>query len=106
MIPVSLLSALIGLFSKATDRLLPPDKKESRAQQVALNEAELAKAPPSFLLLWRPLLGTVLTLLFVWEVVGRMVLIPIFFPELVETLPPPVLKEIISLLLGMLGLGF
>ena len=45
-----------------------------------------------------------LTLLFGWEVLGRMVLIPLLAPQWLPALPPSTLDQIMRLLLGMLGL--
>lgn len=40
-------------------------------------------------------------LMFLWEVVGRMILIPILAPELLLRLPPPMLDQVMELLLTM-----
>lgn len=71
--------------------------------QSRINEAEVSGAPPSRLRLWRSFLGWALTLAFLWEVMVRPVILT-YWPD--TPLPPSVLKEITSLLLGMLGLGF
>ena len=47
-----------------------------------------------------------LTLLFGWEVAGRLIIVPLLFPGWCEHLPPSALNQIMTLLLGMLGLGF
>lgn len=96
------MSWLTDLIGKGVDKIWP-DKSKAREQQAALNAEELKGAPTSKLRLWRSFLGWVLALLFVWEVVFRTV-ISTYWPEV--KLPPSVLKEITSLLLGMLGLGF
>ena len=90
-----------SLFGK-----LIPDRSKANEAQSRINEAEVAGAPQSSLRLWRSFLGWILSLLFVWEVVGRLIVIPLCFPELVSSLPPSVLNHILSLLMGMLGLGF
>lgn len=90
------------LIGKGLDKVFP-DKAEARKQQSDINQEELKGAPSSRLRLWRSFLGWVLSLLFVWEVVIRMVIVT-YWPD--TKLPPSVLKEITSLLLGMLGLGF
>ena len=90
------------LIGKGLDKVFP-DKAEARKQQSDINKAEVEGAPPSRMRLWRSFLGWVLSLLFVWEVVVRTVILT-YWPE--TKLPPSVLKEITSLLLGMLGLGF
>ena len=102
---MSLLSTL-PILGKTIEKIaekISPDKSASRAEQSALNRAELEGAPASRLRLWRSFLGWVLSLLFVWEVVVRTVILT-YWPGV--KLPPSVLKEITSLLLGMLGLGF
>ena len=99
---LSSIPVLGGVLEKGMDKLWP-DKAESRKQQAELNRAELEGAPASRMRLWRSFLGWVLSLLFVWEVVVRTV-ISTYWPGV--KLPPSVLKEITSLLLGMLGLGF
>lgn len=96
------LEAILGIGGKALDKVFP-DRAASREQQAKINEAEVSGAPQSRLRLWRSFLGWALTLLFVWEVVGRTILTT-YWPEI--KLPPSVLKEISTLLLGMLGLGF
>lgn len=88
-----------------TDKILPDRRKQQEAQ-ARINAAEVENAPPSHLRLWRSFLGWVLALLFVWEVVGRLIVIPLFFAPLGATLPPSALEQIMALLLGMLGLGF
>lgn len=40
-------------------------------------------------------------LMFLWEVVGRMILIPIFAPELLLRLPAPMLDQVMELLMTM-----
>lgn len=40
-------------------------------------------------------------LMFLWEVVGRMILIPIFAPELLLRLPPSMLDQVMELLMTM-----
>lgn len=96
-----LLGALFGLGGKALDKVFP-DRAASRAAQSRLNEAEISGAPASRLRLWRSFLGWVLSLAFVWELL-RPVIVH-YSPD--ANLPPSMLKEISTLLLGMLGLGF
>ena len=96
------LSFLGDIFGKAVDKLAP-DKGRILEAQARITEQEAAGAPVSALRLWRAFLGWVLTLLFVWEVVGRPIAVS-FWPHL--SLPPPMLDEVSRLLLGMLGLGF
>ena len=97
-----LLKGIFGLGGKALDMVLP-DRAQARAEQARINEAEIAGAPQSGLRLWRSFLGWALTLSFVWEAVARPV-IATYWPQC--PLPPSLIKEITSLLLGMLGLGF
>jgi hypothetical protein len=99
---MSTLKALASVASRAVDRLFP-DKTEARRQQVELNRAELAGAPPSRLRLWRSFLMWVLSLCFAWEVVARPILLT-YWPDL--RLPPSMLDEVETLLLGAMGLGF
>lgn len=90
------------IFGKVLDKV-SPDRAATREAQSRINEAEVTGAPASRLRLWRSFLGWVLTLLFVWEVAGRTVIMT-YWPDI--KLPPSVLKEISTVLLGMLGLGF
>lgn len=98
-------SILANLGASLIGKLFP-DRSKNNEAQARINEAEVSKAPPTRLLLWRSFLGWVLSLLFAWEVAGRLVIIPLFFPELGKALPPSVLNHILTLLMGMLGLGF
>ena len=102
---MSLLTALSsrgGAAGKVLDRLCP-DRAESRRQQAELSREELAGAPSSRLRLWRPFLGWVLALCFVWEAVVRPALLT-YWPG--ARLPPSTLEAVQVLLAGMLGLGF
>lgn len=100
-----LIKSLFGLGGKALDKVFP-DRAASREAQSRINEAEVSGAPASRLRLWRSFLGWILTLLFAWEVVGRLIIIPMFFADWGKSLPPSALDQIMALLLGMLGLGF
>lgn len=100
-----LLKSLLGLGGKALETVFP-DRAAGREAQSRINEIETGGAPASRLRLWRSFLGWILTLLFAWEVVGRLILIPLFFPDWAKSLPPSALDQIMALLLGMLGLGF
>jgi hypothetical protein len=91
-----------GILDKIAGRFLP-DKGESRQAQAKINEQEVSGAPASRLRLWRSFLGWALAIAFCWEVIGRPV-ITTYWPHI--TLPSSVLKEISTVLLGMLGLGF
>ena len=99
---MSWLSSITGLLGKGLDKIWP-DKEKCREQQAALNQAELAGAPPSRLRLWRSFLGWILALLFVWEAVARPGIVT-YWPDV--TLPPSVLGEVVKLLLFMLGGAF
>lgn len=95
--------ALLGkLFGSVADRIAPEKSKVVEGQNRA-NEAEIAGAPSSRLRLWRGFLGWVLALVFAWEVVGRGIMTT-YWPQV--KLPPSSLQEIMTLLLGMLGLGW
>ena len=96
------LEAILGIGGKALDKVFP-DRAASREQQSRVNEAEISGAPASRMRLWRSFLGWVLSLVFCWEIVGRSIILT-YWP--VANLPPSMLKEIMTLLLGMLGLGF
>lgn len=96
------LRSLLGIGEKAMEKIFP-DRAATREAQSRINEAEVAGAPPSRLRLWRSFLGWALSLAFVWEIIARPVIVA-YWPEV--RLPASVLKEISSLLLGMLGLGF
>lgn len=91
-----------NIFGKVLDKV-SPDRAATREAQSRINEAEVSGAPASRLRLWRSALGWVLGLLFCWEVVGRPIVVT-YWPD--TTLPPSMLKEISTVLLGMLGLGF
>lgn len=102
MVLGGILGSLLGkLFDKAF-----PDRSKNIEAQTRINEAELSGAPTSILRLWRSFLGWVLAITFTWEVVGRLMVIPVFFPDVVNKLPKSQLEQIITLLLGMLGLGW
>lgn len=73
----------------------------TREQQVGINRAEVDGAPVSRLRLWRSFFGWVLSLAFLWELVRNIIVH--YWPA--SDLPPSMLKEIITLLFGMLGLG-
>lgn len=90
------------LIGKGMDKIWP-DKSEARRQQSEINQEELKGAPSSRLRLWRSFLGWVLALLFVWEAVGRPIIVT-YWPDV--TLPPSVLGEVVRLLLFMLGGAF
>lgn len=98
---LGLLKSLLGLGGTVLERVLP-DRKEVAQAQARINEQEIAGAPVSRLRLWRSFLGWVLALGFLWELM-RPVLLH-YRPEL--NLPPSAAREITTLLLGMLGLGF
>lgn len=83
-----------------------PDRSAVNQAQSRINEAEVAGAPPSRLRLWRSFLGWVLALLFTWEVLGRLIIVPVFFPQWGKSLPPSSLDQVMSLLMYMLGVGF
>ena len=102
---MSLLTSLpvLGKLAEKVLEKVAPDRAASRAEQVALDRAELEGAPPSRLRLWRCFLGWALSLCFVWEAVCRPFLLT-YWPAL--TLPPSTLEAVQALLLGMLGLGF
>ena len=96
---------LVGELTRASERVLSGRASQNEAQG-RINSAEVEGAPPSRLRLWRSFLGWTLSLLFAWEVVGRLIVIPLLLPGLERRLPPSALDQILTVLLGMLGLGF
>lgn len=96
---------LAGELARASERVLTGRASQNEAQG-RINGIEIEGAPQSRLRLWRSFLGWVLTLLFAWEVVGRLIVIPLLLPGLEKRLPPSALDQILAVLLGMLGLGF
>lgn len=96
-----LLDKIFGLGEKIIDRHCP-DTNASREQQTGINRSEIEGAPTSHLRLWRSFLGWCLSIGFVWEMIRPVILH--YWPT--ANLPPSMAKEITTLLLGMLGLGF
>lgn len=92
----------IPILGGILDKIIPDRAKANEAQS-RINEAEVSGAPASILRLWRGFLGWVLALVFAWEVVGRGI-VATYWADI--TLPPSVLKEITTVLMGMLGLGW
>ena len=90
-----------GLLSRIFDRVLPDTSKVNEAQ-ARINESEAAGGPASILRLWRSFIGWVLGLCLAWEIVVRPIIVT-YWPQ--TLLPPSALKEIIPLMLGMLGLS-
>lgn len=99
---MSLLQSIFGIGEKIMDKI-SPDRAASRQQQAEINTAEISGAPQSALRLWRSFLGWALSLAFVWEACVRPI-VAHYIPD--ADLPPSMIKEISTLLLGMLGLGF
>lgn len=103
------LKTVFGWGAKAVDAVTGRDDKareeqgKSQERQARINEAEISGAPQSGLRLWRSFLGWALAVAFLWEVMARPV-IATYWPG--ALLPPSFMKEVTSLLLGMLGLGF
>ena len=93
------------LPARVLHSLLKNTGRGSTAQQ-RLNEQEISGAPPSRLRLWHSFLGWTLSLLFVWEVAGRLIIIPLLFPTWGQHLPPSALEQVTALLLALLGLAF
>ena len=96
---MSIFSSITDLIGKGIDKIWP-DKEKCREQQTTLNQEELKGAPASRLRLWRSFLGWTLSLLFVWEAVGRPSILT-YWPD--ATLPPSTLDVVSKLLLLMLG---
>jgi hypothetical protein len=94
-------SAISDFLGKILDRFVPDRSKVNEAQS-RINEAEAAGGGQSVLRHWRGFLGWVLSIVFVWEAVGRTV-ISTYWPDV--ALPPSMMKEIMALLIGMLGLS-
>lgn len=93
----------LGTIAKGLLDKIIPNRAEANASQSRINEAEVSGGPQSRLRLWRGFLGWVLALVFAWEVVGRGIVLT-YWPAI--KLPPSVLQDIMTLLLGMLGLGW
>lgn len=98
-------SFLAQLGSSLLKKVLP-DRSKTNEAQAKINEAEISGAPNSPLRLWRSFLGWILSLLLLWEIPGRLIIIPLLCPEMVKELPPSCLDQILTLLMGMLGLGW
>ena len=96
---------LAGELARASERVLTGRASQNEAQG-RINGIEIEGAPQSRLRLWRSFLGWVLALLFAGEVVGRLIVIPLLLPGLETRLPPAALDQVLTVLLGMLGLGF
>jgi len=93
---------LVGaLVRRIVNRLLPDTAKINEAQ-ARINEAEVSGGPASLLRLWRGFVGWTLGLCLFWEILCRPV-IATYWPQ--ATLPPSMLTEVLTLLLGMLGLS-
>lgn len=99
---MGILSSILGIGEKVMEKI-SPDRAASRQQQTELNTAEIQGAPVSRLRLWRSFLGWALSLAFLWEACVRPV-VAHYWPD--ANLPPSTIKEISTILLGMLGLGF
>lgn len=97
----ALLGKLLGGVIGGAGRILPDRDRQNEAQS-RINEAEVSGAPSSRLRLWRSFLGWVLSVAFLWELLRPVILH--YIPD--ADLPPSMIKEITTLLLGMLGLGF
>ena len=96
---------LAGELARASERVLTGRASQNEAQG-RINGIEIEGAPQSRLRLWRSFLGWVLALLFAWEVVGRLILSPLLLPGVEARLPPSALDQVLTVLLGMLGLGY
>jgi len=90
-----------GLLGRLFDRLLP-DRSKINEAQARINEAEIGGGPSSVLRLWRGFVGWTLSLCLAWEIIVRPVIVT-YWPD--ATLPPSMLKEVLTLLLGMLGMS-
>ena len=75
----ALLGNLLGGITGAVGKILPDRNRQNDAQS-RINEAEVGGAPASMVRLWRSFLGWMLSLLFCWEVAGRLIIIPLLFP--------------------------
>lgn len=95
-------SSLSEMLGKIIEKIWP-DKSASREQQTTINQVELQGAPSSNLRLWRSFLGWVLAVLFVWETVGRSIIVT-YWPDVL--LPPSTLEVVVQMLLLMLGGAF
>lgn len=82
---------------------LTTDKSKILENQSSINAEEISNAPSSYLRLWRSFLGWILAITFAFEIIGRNIIIT-YWPDVI--LPPSALDSVMSILLGMLGLGF
>jgi hypothetical protein len=89
-----------GFLGKVFDRLLA-EKSRVNESQARINEAEAGGGPASILRLWRGFVGWTLGLCLAWEIIVRPI-IATYWPK--ATLPPSMLKEVLTLLLGMMGI--
>lgn len=106
MLPI--LPILLGVVGVATRAVgtIPTLLRKAAAPAVAavVSHAAQPDGPPPRRRLPKFLARTmyaVVILMFLWEVVGRMILIPIFAPELLLRLPAPMLDQVMELLMTL-----
>lgn len=97
------LSTVGGFLGKLITGKMGKDKDLALAQ-AEITKAEIANAPQSKLLLWRPFFGwvmvTAFVVLFIW------MLMSVFFPELKSEIVNDLFKFVTQILLGLIGFGF
>lgn len=108
MLPIlPILLGVVGVATRAVG-IVPTLLRKAAAPDVAAvvsNAAQSDGSPkrrrrrlPKFL---SRTMYAVVILMFLWEVVGRMILIPIFAPELLLRLPAPMLDQVMELLMTL-----
>lgn len=105
MLPI--IPTLLGVVGVATRAVgtIPTLLRKAAAPTVVSNAAQPDGSPkrrrrrlPKFL---ARTMYAVVILMLLWEVVGRMILIPIFAPELLLRLPAPMLDQVMELLMTL-----
>lgn len=93
------LTSLLGLGSRALDRILP-DRAKLQEKNLEIN-AETERASNGSLTP-RKLMMYLLCLLFAWEVAARPVIVT-YWPE--TPLPPSMLKDVMLAVSALFGMG-
>lgn len=94
IIPV--ITSIVGVASKVID-LVPALKRkfgDTENKITRVSNTKLSKAMSS-------IMYAGLVLVFLWEILGRMVIIPMFWPELMPQLPASILDQTLDLITNM-----